>query len=680
MDLGSDSSNESDLDDIVVDKNFKRSYEKRRRGEELSRMERLKDEGYGSDSDSDGSSEDEGGDMLTNKLDEEILETIGRIRKKDPSIYDASKVFCRGQEEESLPVKKAKKAKSMQYKDVVRERILEKMSNGDDYDGESASSEEEEGKRGGDDYYERKGKFDYDEEQEKIRRDFMNATNDGGEGGDDDDDEGFELKVNSSGDGKAEEDIKSKESAARMAITFDNAYGAAEGSADDNNVKDPKGEVSDGMKFLREYNSKRKWEEEDEADFAVDDRGEDNPDSSDEDDVDAADEFESEYNFRFEVGNDNGRVVSYSRDDANTVRKKDEGRKRKREKRKERKIVERKKIEDELRMLKNLKKEEIKSQLAEIRSVAGSSFINESSMQKILEGDYDPDLFERQMNEEFGNDYYEGEEEGDWNGNEPEDEGPYEEGDGGEDRDEDEGDDGDYGDYGDDGDDGDAGDEIVGQRSENAAKYRESSMAEASTRVASLSKNVKELYDLNYEDIISSMPTRFKYKSVATNSYGLTAEDILRANDRELNQYVGLKSIAAYRTEEFRVGKGRRAKFREGVREREEMERKESEREREDIGGGKDGDKGRDCASEKAAIEGEGGKKKSRRKKKGAKKNKVVGGEEEEGEKKEEKEGEKTGEKEGEKEGEKKEDEVGEEEEEEKEEGEDGNYWRGSDG
>lgn len=43
------------------------------------------------------------------------------------------------------------------------------------------------------------------------------------------------------------------------------------------------------------------------------------------------------------------------------------------------------------------------------------------------------------------------------------------------------------------------------------------------------------------------MPTRFKYTKSAPQSFGLTAAEILVANDKDLNQYMGIKKYAPYR-------------------------------------------------------------------------------------------------------------------------------------
>ena len=81
---------------------------------------------------------------------------------------------------------------------------------------------------------------------------------------------------------------------------------------------------------------------------------------------------------------------------------------------------------------------------------------------------------------------------------------------------------------------------------------------------------VDELYKLDYEDIIGDMPTRFKYKAVEKNDYGVKAEDVLAADDSELNNYVSLKKLAAYRDPGtgFRVHGNKRRKFKDHLKEK----------------------------------------------------------------------------------------------------------------
>merc|ERR1711972_886513 len=57
-----------------------------------------------------------------------------------------------------------------------------------------------------------------------------------------------------------------------------------------------------------------------------------------------------------------------------------------------------------------------------------------------------------------------------------------------------------------------------------------------------------EYFQLDYEDIIGGdLPTRFKYRKVESNDYGLTAADILNKSDQELNRIMPLKKLRTYR-------------------------------------------------------------------------------------------------------------------------------------
>lgn len=61
-------------------------------------------------------------------------------------------------------------------------------------------------------------------------------------------------------------------------------------------------------------------------------------------------------------------------------------------------------------------------------------------------------------------------------------------------------------------------------------------------------------YELDYEDIVAGMPTRFKYHQVPAADYGLTAEEILLLPDKTLNQYAGLKKYAPFREDTATAG------------------------------------------------------------------------------------------------------------------------------
>jgi protein KRI1 len=58
-----------------------------------------------------------------------------------------------------------------------------------------------------------------------------------------------------------------------------------------------------------------------------------------------------------------------------------------------------------------------------------------------------------------------------------------------------------------------------------------------------------EYYNLDYEDIIGggSVKTRFKYRKVAAEDFGLTEDEILLLDDKQLNKLVALKNYRPYK-------------------------------------------------------------------------------------------------------------------------------------
>lgn len=79
-----------------------------------------------------------------------------------------------------------------------------------------------------------------------------------------------------------------------------------------------------------------------------------------------------------------------------------------------------------------------------------------------------------------------------------------------------------------------------------------------------LDQYMEELYELEFNDMVrlisslltrsptrlvqvAGMPTRFRYTTTPKSSYGLTPTEILLADEKDLNEYVGVKKLAPYR-------------------------------------------------------------------------------------------------------------------------------------
>jgi protein KRI1 len=131
MDLLSDEENGShDLpsEQLRVNKVYASKYERSKRKIELAKAkELLENEG---DEESDSETEDEDAELLSPDLDLQIITTINRIKRKDPSIYDPNKKWFQQTEEtreteiEKSEGKGKDKGKKT-FKDLAREQLLE---------------------------------------------------------------------------------------------------------------------------------------------------------------------------------------------------------------------------------------------------------------------------------------------------------------------------------------------------------------------------------------------------------------------------------------------------------------------------------------------------------------------------------------------------------------------------
>jgi protein KRI1 len=402
----------------------------------------------------------------------------------------------------------------------------------------------------------------YNQEQKELRSAFLESTLDGNDDGSDD---WMVLKKRAKPTNDDETDK-----------LIQQELEALEKTTSDGTLKDPRGEVEDGEKFLLDFIKNKKWIDK-EQESSSDDEDErkratgihDSDDDSIEE-VDRADDFESNYNFRFEQAEAEASksgadfsVIGYARSGTmNTLRRKDETRKQKRLERKERKAAERKAKEEQLRRLKNAKREEMEQKLKQIKSVLGyvegsGMTVDEAAMMKLMEGDYDPEKFEEIMNEAYGDDFYQ-QQDAEWKtdrdvretllrdeedgkliaGLDDEAGGLYDNVE--EDDDEEE-------DYGDniEGDGTDQNEEWDEEEHYNEGDNGNQEETEMERKLREKMK--EELYKLDYEDIVAGIPTRFKYRSVPKNNYGLSTEEILFAKDTSLKSFVSLKKMAPYR-------------------------------------------------------------------------------------------------------------------------------------
>lgn len=600
-----DSSSNEEIDTVQVNKKYAKEYERRKQRQELL-FHKQRGGGDDSDDDDDSSSsdEDDEAELLSTQVDVDVFKTINALRAKDDRIYDPTVRFFDDasddeEEDDGDPSSETKKIKPKRVKDVIREQTLEDMEKGEAMDEEDVGPHKS---------TTRSSRFAYDAEQEAFRRDLVAAS------GHDEDDEVVVPKRKD----KKEEEREQRELLEELE--------KLEATKDEKNpLVDPKGEVKDGESFLLDFFKNKPWklhvESEEESDNDEEEhvvpmkppsRGTNNEDDDVSlDELDKTDEFEAQYNFRFEETASSGATHSlrnYSRNNIDTLRRKDDRRKEKRLAKQERKAAERKQKEEQLKRLKNAKRQEMEEKLGQIKSVVGQhKTMDEAAIMKLLEGDFDPDKFAEIMQETYDDSFYEQEDE-EWENDRAVREslkaelGPEQVDDvNGDLYDEDEHHEDEY-------DDADGHREEEYNEDEwNAEEQGEEAKQEETELDKKLRKKIEdELYKLDYEDIVAGMPTRFKYRQVEPNSYGLTTEEILLARDTTLKEFVSLKKLAPYSEQEYRVTGRKRRKFREAlkseVEEMKELEEKSEPKKKKSRRLRKAKRKGKDVSTSEADI------------------------------------------------------------------------------
>lgn len=506
-----------------INTKFAAKYEQRKRKEELSKYDsKVKElEASGSGSDSESESEDEDGECLTSMMDDEIHHTLAMIRKKDPRIYNPENTFYSQVEGDAQNEKEKneKEKKPVYYKDMVRQQIL------------SVEGGEEIGQENKEKYVRT-----YQEEQDELRSNFLSSV-----AAAENEEPESETNFNPPQEDEKEDiffELRSKSEQERQ--QDDVEFLAFQESKAGKAFKTESSSSSD-QAFLDTYLRNKGWIDKQKHPRYQDIvNEEDVDDDEDAQAISKAEEFEHQYNFRFEEEGGTS-ITTHTRSVEGSMRRTDDQRKRKREERKERKAIERQQKEDQLRRLKNLKQIEIQEKLQQLGP--GCIGINSDD----LEEDFDPDTYDSKMQKLFDEEFYadeDGDEKPTWEDEDDAEDAKYME------------------------ENADADTEMTVVDDDTNEEAEADEPMDPKEMKRRKKKYLDELYALDYEDIIEDLPCRFKYRSVQKQNYGLTTDDILVADDKELNSVVALKRLAPFVDYEYSVPKFKIKHFRKQLLER----------------------------------------------------------------------------------------------------------------
>ncbi|KAI4489497.1 hypothetical protein M0802_011032 [Mischocyttarus mexicanus] len=555
--------NSDSEEELKINTDYAQNYDNFRKKEELNKMKTKygvnlstvtsfdkeeEEDSHSSSSSSEDDSEEE--NQLNEKFDKEFYRALACLKKKDPLIYDKKITFFNNVEDEvdeadqNGEQKKKKKDKAMFLRDYERKIITER-------EGKYSDSEDEiqaEQKKGP----------TYSEEQRLLKESFKKALND-----EDEDEELLKPKEKSQTEKQQEEETY-KEWLKGQQINID--------PKEEEELKplrdfwnDPK--LNSNEKFLRDYvlNNKFLNQESSVKDLSYNEMIHDSDEnlSEDENQINKQEEFEYKYNFRFEEP-DQEFIKRYPRTMESTLRKKDTRRAQKRAELKKRKQEDKLRKMEDLKQLKALKRKEIEEKIEKLKEITGNDDIHFNGID--LEGDFDPAEHDRKMTEIFDEEYYAAPEDDmkpefpdideelgvdkNWDDYDPnvdeiaEYNSPHCE-------DPDFNMDADYNGT------QDLQSELL-EGTKKKKRRRRSKFAEIiakekpkfdPTSHPSYQEYFDQYYGLDYEDMIGDLPCRFKYRKVVPNDYGLTIEEILTADDKELNRWCSLKKALQYKPE-----------------------------------------------------------------------------------------------------------------------------------
>ncbi|ORY83740.1 KRI1-like family C-terminal-domain-containing protein [Protomyces lactucae-debilis] len=279
-------------------------------------------------------------------------------------------------------------------------------------------------------------------------------------------------------------------------------------------------DAEEGEAFLMDYVLNRGWLDKDaqkRPDYSnlVGDESE-----SESDFEEKAEQFETAYNFRYEEPGAL-ELASHPRD-VPSLRRKEEKRKKERESKLAKQSKQKTEREEELNRLRNLKRQDLEDKIAQIEQVTGTKM---DFALEDLEADFDADDWDKRLMSKFDEAYY----------NEKDAEKPT---------------------WDDDIELDDLGiaedeDAVQADVEEDPAPKKQQTLTHRERR-----ERAAKIDTLVDKAIGPVNPlgdgTVFKYRKTAPETFGLSIEDILFADDKDLNEFAGLKKLAAFRDQEKR--------------------------------------------------------------------------------------------------------------------------------
>jgi protein KRI1 len=533
---------------FTVNQEFARRFEHNKKREELQKLEenyperkpRTKVEERDSESSSDFEEEDDEGVLASEVLDAQIQDTLEAIRRKDPRVYDAKVSFYTELDEE-VPngiMQETKKERPLYLSDYHRKNLLEDAATAN-APGDKPTT--------------------YAQQQDDLKNVIVKEMHAAANGDQRSGDEGFSDGQN------VDEFLVQKPPKKRDDASHNKATRKFE-------VEDVEAGDKDPETYLSNFMSARAWVPADGTRFQP-------FESDDEEDDRRAELFEEAYNLRFEdPKTSNEKLLSHARDAAAkySVRKEDMNpRKKARQAERAKKEAAKEIREEEKARLRKLRVAEAEVKIKKIKDAAGlrGKSLQEEDWLAFLDEGWDDDRWEQEMQKRFGDEYY-----ADYD---------IEEGNGEESRGkrkvkkpkwEDDIDIGDLVHISDEGeedkpqfsltdDESIAGGapvrgtdiEISGGENFNepikskkkSKRNREKDEQKKTARQER--RKIERVVDerMNVDETLSHFSKKhnghFRYRETSPTGYGLTAQDILMASDSQLNQYAGLKKMAAFR-------------------------------------------------------------------------------------------------------------------------------------